>query len=78
MMRDDFDQLDIDTPIPYHVTPRGRRDLQIALAEEAMSRCSHQWDVNLERGLVCRWCGAETTPRKLQSIPSHVGPRERR
>lgn len=78
VMRDDYDQVDIDAPIPYTVTANGRRALQLALAEEAMARCSHQWEVDLARGLVCRWCGLETTPRKLQSIPSHLGPRDRK
>lgn len=78
MIHDDYDQVDVDAPIPYRLTAKGRRDLELALAEEAMSRCSHQWEVDLARGLVCRWCGSETKPRKLQSIPGYLGPKERR
>lgn len=78
MIRDDFDQIDIDAPIPYTVTAKGRRDLRQALDEEAMSRCAHQWEVDLARGLVCRLCGTETMPRKIGSIPSHLGPKAQR
>jgi hypothetical protein len=78
VIRDDFDQVDVDAPIPYTITAKGHRDLQFALAEEAQSCCSHDWKVDLARGLVCRSCGAETQPRKLQSIPGYLGPKERR
>jgi hypothetical protein len=78
VIQDDYDQVDIDSPIPYTITAKGHRDLQFALAEEAMLRCAHQWEVDLAVGLVCRLCGAETVPAKLGSIPSYIGPRERR
>lgn len=78
MMRDDFDQVDIDAPIPYTITAKGRRDLAFALAEEAQTRCSHEWEVDLHQGFVCRRCGDVATPRKLQSIPTHLGLRDRK
>lgn len=78
MIRDDFDQVDVDKPIPYRLTAKGRRDLQLAIAEEQFLNCEHDWKVDLARGLVCRRCGVETMPRKLESIPSHLGRRERK
>ena len=78
MMRDDFDQVDIDAPIPYSLTAKGRRDLELAIADELVDNCQHDWRVDLHRGLVCRNCDTETRPRALGSIPAYLGPKERR
>jgi len=71
MIRDDYDQVDVDAPIPYTITAKGRRDLELAIAEEQMAHCAHAWEVDLGRGFICRRCGAEQLPRR-SSIPSYV------
>ena len=78
MIQDDFDQVDVDAPIPYRLTNLARRELAAERAMERVASCAHDWRVDLGRGLVCRTCETVTKPRKLGSIPSYLGPRGRR
>ena len=78
VIRDDYDQVDVDSPIPYTLTPKGRRDLAAALLEEAVQRCTHEWLPDIALGVVCRRCGEVARPRKTQSIPAYLGLRDRK
>jgi hypothetical protein len=69
--------VDIDAPIPFTVTDKGRRQLRLMQLEDLELDCKHEWEVDLRIGLVCRHCGAGRSTRR-QSIPSYLSPRERR
>lgn len=77
MIRDDYDQVDIDAPIPYLLTTRAHQDLAEWRREEA-DRCpSHEWKFE-NGGAVCQNCNRWASVGSDQSIPSHLHPRERR
>lgn len=72
----DHVHVNIDAPIPYTLTARGRRECAELRLAEVQDFCEHDWQVNLRIGLVCRRCGAEASVRR-QSIPAYLGPRDR-
>lgn len=66
---------DPDAPIPYTITAKGRLDLQIALLEEKLPKCKHDW--RYEAGdLVCLLCGDEKGLKRPDSIPGYLGPKD--
>lgn len=56
--------IDIDAPIPYTLTAKGREALELAAVEDTMAACRHDFIVDLDVGMVCRLCTFECAPRK--------------
>jgi hypothetical protein len=71
--------LNVDAPIPYVLTEKGRRDLAMALADDAIGRCAHKWEW-CNGGLKCTRCAHERDIEIEHSIPAYLGnfKRERR
>jgi hypothetical protein len=78
VIRDDFDQLDIDSPIPYELTEQGRIDLAEALFEDRCRDCRHDWHMDSCGELYCVICGDVRTLVRGRSIQSHLRVKERR
>lgn len=69
--------IDPDVPIPYSLTKKGRRDLAAAELEQLTANCPHEWQANfITDCLECRVCGEVAQPRKQQSIPSYLHPKD--
>jgi hypothetical protein len=56
--------MDLDAPIPYTVTAKGRAALELALIEDAIRDCHHHWSIDPEHGVMCANCGFEQRPRR--------------
>lgn len=68
--------IDPDVPIPYTITPAGRRDLEVWREEAAHDYCQHEWHVH--RGVLsCDNCGLVRELPRSHSIPSHIGIKRR-
>jgi hypothetical protein len=77
MIRDDFDQVDIDVPIPYVLTKLALRELAQLRDEEANQCPAHEWKFE-PRGAVCQNCGRCAEVGGGQSVPSYLHPKGRR
>lgn len=58
MYGDDFEETDVDAPIPYVLTPLARRELADWRLEERLAYCRHVWGFGGDR-LECQKCGLE-------------------
>jgi len=68
------EELDVDSPIPYVLTDRARRELAEWRAAEAFPACPHEWEFRNGRA-VCLNCELIRSLQTNKSIPSYLGPK---
>lgn len=67
--RNDTPDLDVESPIAYAVTEKGRFAVEFAEAQERVGFCEHEWQRYANEMVCCR-CGLD---RPLQNGPSIQG-----
>lgn len=77
MIQDDYDQVDVDAPIPYVLTRQAHRELAVWREEEANACPVHDWKFE-HGGAVCQNCNRFASVGSEQSIPGYLHQRERR
>jgi len=68
------DYLDVDSPIPYVLTDKARRELQQWRDEENFPACPHEWKFRNGR-MICVNCELIKSLQPIRRIPSYLGPK---